>query len=177
MLQKIKADICRYKKQNGGFSWEEPSLIVIILYRIGYSIRKIRFVPARIFLSILHVPFYAFFSVFFGIHIPRGTEIGPGLRIYHFGGIVLNSEVKIGSNCTLRHGVTIGNQKSIHDVPKIGNNVDIGAGAKILGDINIGDNVIVGANAVVISSVPDNCVAVGVPSRYFEQKKVAKDNE
>ena len=77
----------------------------------------------------------------------------------------------IGKNCTLRHGVTIGNRQAVDDVPVIGDHVDIGAGAKILGKIRIGNNVSIGANAVVITDVPDNHIAVGVPARILPQKK------
>ena len=100
-----------------------------------------------------------------GIQLPRGCKIGAGLRIFHFGCIVLNPDVIIGENCTLRHGVTIGTRTGDHDVPVIGDNVNIGAGAKILGKIKIGDNVTIGANAVVITDIPDDHIAVGVPAR------------
>lgn len=165
----IKEDVKRYK-ENGKFEWFEPSLLVIINYRVGRFLRSIR--PAIIgkLLSVIHLPFYMFFTVFTGIYLPRGTQIGPGLRIWHFGCIMLNPDTIIGSNCTLRQGVTIGNRKSQHDVPVIGDNVDIGAGAKILGDIVIGNNVSIGANAVVLKDIPDNSVAVGVPAKIIERQ-------
>ncbi|MNG29745.1 Serine acetyltransferase [compost metagenome] len=74
----------------------------------------------------------------------------------------------IGENCVIRQGVTIGNRKSGDDVPTIGDNVDIGAGAVIIGKIKIGDNVKIGANAVVLKDVPDNCTAVGNPARHIK---------
>lgn len=163
----FRADIKRYKNGNGKLILSEPSLYVIALYRCGHSIRNIRFSPIRIFFTVLHLPFYIFFSIITGIHIPRGCRIGPGLRIYHYGGIVLNPDTVIGSHCTLRHGVTVGNRKNDHDVPVIGNNVDIGAGAKLLGAISIGNNVHIGANTVVLKDVPDNSVAVGVSARII----------
>lgn len=67
----------------------------------------------------------------------------------------------------MRHQVTIGNRKNDHDVPVIGDNVDIGAGAKLLGAITIGNNVHIGANTVVLKDVPDNSVAVGVSARII----------
>jgi serine O-acetyltransferase len=110
------------------------------------------------------------FTIITGIQIPRGCKIGPGLRIYHFGCLVLNPLTVIGKNCTLRHGVTIGNRNEIDDVPVLGDNVDIGAGAKVLGRIKIGNNVSIGANAVVITDVPDDHIAVGVPARVILKK-------
>ena len=82
---------------------------------------------------------------------------------------MLNPDTTIGSHCTVRHGVTVGNRKNLHDVPIIGDNVDIGAGAKVLGDIVIGNNVSIGANAVVLKNIPDDCVAVGVPAKIVKK--------
>jgi serine O-acetyltransferase len=82
----------------------------------------------------------------------------------------LNPETVIGKNCTLRHGVTIGNRQSVHDVPILGDNVEIGVGAVILGHIHVGNNVTIGANAVVLTDVPDDHIAVGVPARVILKK-------
>lgn len=167
----IISDIKRYQNGfTGKFEWNEPSLIVIILYRIGYAIRKIRFAPLRWILSIIHLPFFAFFSVFIGISIPRGAKIGSGFRIYHFGGIVINPITEIGKNCSMHQGVTIGVRHTYIDVPILGDNVTIGAGAKILGAIKIGNNVTIGANAVVLTDVPDDCIAVGIPAKIIKKK-------
>lgn len=172
------SDIRRYKNDfTKKFEWNEPSLIAIILYRIGASIRKIKFTPFRIILSIIHIPFFAFFSIFLGISIPRGVKIGKGFRIYHFGGIVINPIAEIGDNCSMHQGVTIGVRHTYIDVPKIGNNVTIGAGAKILGDIRIGNNAIIGANAVVLIDVPDDYIAVGVPAKIFPKKNIDTDSD
>lgn len=103
-----------------------------------------------------------------GISIPAEVEIGKGLRIHHFGGIIFHPVVKMGENCTLHHDVTIGDRGNPFKAPSIGNNVFIGAGARILGDITIGDNCQIGANAVVIESVPANSVVVGVPARVVK---------
>jgi len=82
----------------------------------------------------------------------------------------LNPDTVIGKNCTLRHNVTIGNRLNDHDVPIIGDNVDIGVGAVIMGAIKIGNNVSIGANAVVLCDVPDNHIAVGVPAKIYPKK-------
>src|SRR5262249_3547484 len=91
--------------------------------------------------------------------------VGRNLVIDHFGGTVISGYAKLGDNCRIRNGVVIGLRRVGENfAPSIGNNVDIGTGAKLLGPIRIGDNVLIGANAVVLCDVPDNSVAVGVPA-------------
>ncbi|MDM0611805.1 hypothetical protein QTH09_12320 [Clostridium perfringens] len=85
----------------------------------------------------------------------------------HPNGIIIHKDVVLGDYCTIYHQVTIGsNDKgNVNDVAKIGNNVYIGSGAKIIGPLNIGNNVKIGANAVVVSDLPENSVAIGVPAK------------
>ena len=166
----IKADLKRYHN-HGRFEWFEPSIGVIILFRTGHCLQQIRFAPIRWIFTIVHLPVYMIFSFLSGIHIARGASIGPGLRIFHYGCIVINSGVSIGKNCTIRHGVTLGNRREYYDLPVVGDNVDIGAGAKVLGAIRVGNNVSIGANAVVITDIPDNSIAVGVPARVIPRKQ------
>jgi serine O-acetyltransferase len=100
-----------------------------------------------------------------GIELPCEVEIGKNFVIDHFGGIVISGYAKFGNNCRIRNGVVVGLSRVDQPcAPVIGDNVDIGAGAKVLGAIKIGNNVLIGANAVVIRDVPDNCVAAGVPA-------------
>jgi len=105
----------------------------------------------------------------YGISIPPETVIGSGFYIGHFGGIVVSPKSKIGKNCNISQGVTIGqtNRGSRKGFPIIGNNVYIGPGAKIIGGVTIGNDVAVGANCVVTKDVPDNAVVVGVPGRVI----------
>lgn len=102
-----------------------------------------------------------------GIEIHPGAEIGKGLFIDHGMGVVIGETAIVGDNVTLFQGVTLGGtgKEKGKRHPTIGNNVVIGAGAKILGNIKIGDNVNIGANAVVIRDVPPNSTVVGVPGR------------
>jgi|SRR5579884_847810 len=97
-------------------------------------------------------------------------DIGPGLVIQH-GIATLIGAQRIGRNCLIRQQVTIGYTNDT-DCPTIGDNVSVGCGAKILGNITVGNNVKVGANAVVIKNVPDNCTVVGVPARIVRQNGV-----
>ena len=113
--------------------------------------------------------------------IPLDTKIGNNLTLPHgLSGIFISSGAEIGDNCVIFQQVTIGSNTLIDSKkigsPKIGNNVYIGAGAKIIGNVNIGDNVRIGANAVVVFDVPDNCTVVGEKSRIIENKEV-KDNK
>lgn len=107
-----------------------------------------------------------------GIELPCETKVGKRLRIDHFSDIIISGDVIIGDDVILRNGVTIGLKNTgERGSPVIGNRVDIGAGAKILGNITIGDDVIIGANAVVIKDVPSNTIAVGVPATLKPRKK------
>lgn len=105
----------------------------------------------------------------YGISIPCLTEIGSGFYIGHFGGIVINVATVIGKNCYVGQGVTLGqvNRGERKGNPTVGDNVYIGAGAKVIGNIKIGNHVAIGANAVVTKDVPDFAVVVGIPAKII----------
>lgn len=105
----------------------------------------------------------------FGISISYKTRIGSGFYIGHFGGIIVNSNVVIGKNCNISHLVTLGvsNRGTRKGVPTIGDNVYIGPGAKIIGNIIVGNHAAIGTNCVVTKDVPDNAVVVGVPGKVI----------
>lgn len=111
-----------------------------------------------------------------GIEIHPGATIGKSLFIDHGMGVVIGETAVIGDNCLIYQGVTLGgtgkDKGKRH--PTIGNNVLVGAGAKVLGPFTVGNNVKIAANAVVLKPLPDNCTAVGVPARVVRQdgKKV-----
>lgn len=107
-----------------------------------------------------------------GIEIHPGAKIGKGLFIDHGSGVVIGETAIIGDNVTLFHGVTLGGtgKEKGKRHPTIGNNVFIGTGAKLLGNITIGDNVKIGANAVVLKDVPSNTTVVGVPRESCKNK-------
>jgi serine O-acetyltransferase len=102
-----------------------------------------------------------------GVSLPKAARIGPGLRIWHFGGIFLHPDTVIGANCTLRQGVTIGNREAGGPVPVLGDDVDVGAYAQLLGGIRIGHGCKIGAMSVVLCDVPDGATAVGAPARVI----------
>ena len=107
-----------------------------------------------------------------GIQINPGAEVGEGLYMPHYGGIVVNPEAVIGKNCYLSHNVLIG---KVHTgkrkgVPVIGDDVFIGTGAVVLGNLTVGDNAAIGANSVVIDHVPENAFVAGSPARVIHYK-------
>lgn len=119
------------------------------------------------------------YNVLAGNAISGRTAIGKGTIFFHRGvGCVVHRKAVIGENCKIMQNVTIGERfhegKQGGCVPKIGNNVTIGAGAVLLGGIRIGNNAIIGANAVVLKDVPDSAIAVGVPAVIKEQQRQRK---
>ncbi|MDX9790954.1 MAG: serine acetyltransferase [Candidatus Kapabacteria bacterium] len=98
----------------------------------------------------------------------KSTQIDGGMVCYHPYATVINAK-KIGKNFTFRNAITIGNKNNqIDKIPVIGNNVEVGANAVIIGDIYIGDNVIIGAGSVVVKDVPSNCVVAGNPAKVIK---------
>ncbi len=108
---------------------------------------------------------------FTGVEIHPGATIGRGLFIDHGTGIVIGETAEIGDNCTIYQGVTLGGtgKDTGKRHPTIGNNVLIGAGAKVLGPFKVGNNVKIAAGAVVLGEIPDDCTAVGVPARVVKR--------
>lgn len=117
---------------------------------------------------------------FTGVEIHPGAKIGPGFFIDHGMGVVIGETSEIGSDVTLYQGVTLGGtgRERGKRHPTLGNNVVVGAGAKVLGNIKIGNNVKIGAGSVVVHAVPDNCTVVGVPAEIVrkEGKRVSEIN-
>lgn len=112
------------------------------------------------------------FQIKYGFQIYPETEIGEGLYLGHWGSLVINPKTKIGKNCNIAQGVTIGQQNRGKNVgfPMIGNQVWIGPNAVIVGNINIGNNVLIAPNAYVNFDVPENCIVSGNPAKiYFNE--------
>lgn len=114
-----------------------------------------------------------------GIEIHPAAKIGKGLLIDHGMGVVIGETAEIGDHCTLYQGVTLGGTGK--DVgkrhPTLGNNVMVGAGAKVLGPFVIGDNTKIAANAVVLEEIPENCTAVGIPAKIVKREGVRVEDE
>lgn len=172
MFEYLKEDIVRLKSGHG-FAAVRSTLRgllsqgfqAILVYRF-FSWLKTHKIPGQPFRFV----FERFTEITTGISIPAECRIGKGLRIHHFGGIIMHPSVSIGDHCTLYHGVTIGDRGGTGGAAWIGNRVLIGAGAKIIGEIKIGDDCLIGANAVVNHDVPENSVVYGNPSVFVTRK-------
>lgn len=140
-------------------------LHAIIAYRISHALylAKIPFLPR--FISQMA-------KFFTGIEIHPGATIGKGLFIDHGMGVVIGETSVIGDNVTLFQGVTLGGtgKEKGKRHPTLGNNIVVGTGAKVLGNIRVGDGVMVGANAVVVKDIPADSTVVGVPGRVVKKE-------
>ena len=138
----------------------EQSFWAVSVYRFGQWTDTRDTAIVRILTSRVYWAAYRVIETVTGITMDKSTQIGPGLRIHHFGGIVIHPGVIIGKNCTLRHGVTIGERRTGAGVPRLGDDVEVGANAMILGPIEVADEARIGAGALVLESVPRGGVAV-----------------
>lgn len=158
MFKIIRADISRLS--GSGFSLKSSirgilsqGFQAIIVYRFFHWLHTKK-IPSQPFRFIIE----RFIEITTGISIPAECKIGKGFRIHHFGGVIVHPSGVIGENCTLYHGVTIGDKGEHGGAACIGDNVLIGSGAKIIGEIRIGSNCRIGANAVVNMDVPENSI-------------------
>ena len=147
------------------WSWS-PSISLLASIR-SYQKYKNKGGSISTFLAKYAILRHRFWSVITGADIPINSNIGGGLLLPHPNGVVIHPKSIIGVNCLIFQQVTIGQTNG--GVPTIGGHVDIGAGAKILGNINIGDHAVIGANAVVLKDVPAFATAVGVPAQILEK--------
>ena len=146
-------------------------LWVIAVYRFGRWRYQIRWRWMRMPLSAAYRILWLLMEILTGIELPCEAIVGRRFRIDHFGGIIISGDAVFGDDCVIRNGVTVGLRNTgERGSPIIGNRVDIGAGAKILGSIRIGDDVAIGANAVVLTDVPPRSIAVGIPARVLPRK-------
>jgi putative colanic acid biosynthesis acetyltransferase WcaB len=171
-------NIIRYLFQD----WSEnkgsssKSRLVLILFRSAQIIGNF---PNSFYLfSKIYCNFYILIVEWIlGVELPWNTQVGSNLKLLHGVGLVVNSQTKIGSNCTLRHSTTIGNKKlhdgSYSDCPQIGNNVDIGSNVVIIGSISIGDNAVIGAGSVVVKNVPAYAVVAGNPAKVIRTHDIS----
>ena len=160
LIKKIKNDWI-----NHGKDWTKPGFRALAFHRFGNWRMTVSSKILRAPLSIIYRFLYRRARNIYGIELPYTTQIGRGVIIEHQHGIVVHGNAVIGENCIIRQGVTIGNRfmNKPSEAPIIGSNVNIGAGAKLLGKITIGDNANIGANAVVIQSVEEGGLYVGFP--------------
>lgn len=160
MFDHIRSDLAAH-----GGHWGAQGFWALLVYRFGRWRYGVRPAFLRKILSLVYKVLYKCVQIITGIELPCEVKLGKYFVIDHFGGIVVSGYASFGDNCRIRNGVVVGLRRVDEPcAPQLGNNVDIGAGAKLLGNIRIGNNVAIGANAVVLCDVPDNHVAFGVPA-------------
>jgi len=173
MLYKIKKDI-EYIMENDPAA--RTKLEVFLLYpsihaRIAHIFSHYLYNKKMFFLARLISQLARFFT---GIEIHPGAILGNGILIDHGMGVIIGETAVVGDRITIYHGTTLGgtgNEKGIKRHPTVGNNVIIGSGAKVLGNINIGSNSKIGANAVVLNDVPEGATVVGVPAKVVKMNQ------
>jgi serine O-acetyltransferase len=146
-----------------------PGVHALILHRLAHFLWSIKLkLIARIFSHLARI--------LTGIEIHPGAQIGRRFFIDHGMGVVIGETAIIGDDCTLYHGVTLGGTtwKKGKRHPTLKNNVVIGAGAKVLGPITLGNNSKVGSNAVVVTDIPNDSTAVGIPAKIIESGEKLK---
>lgn len=149
--------------------WTKPGFRAVAVLRFG--IWRMNVPP-----KLLRAPFSILYRMLFrkvrntyGIELPYTVKLGRRVIIEHQGAIVIHGYCSIGDDSIIRQGVTLGNRylDRPFDAPKLGKRVNVGAGAKIFGNVTIGDGANIGANAVVLSDVPQGATAVGIPARII----------
>ncbi|MEL6912662.1 MAG: serine O-acetyltransferase [Cyanobacteria bacterium J06643_13] len=176
MLSSLVADFrIIFERDPAARNWLEvivcyPGLQALFLHRIAHWLDKvgIPFFPRLI----SHLARF-----FTGIEIHPGAQIGQGVFIDHGMGVVIGETAIIGDRCLIYQGVTLGGtgKESGKRHPTLGENVVVGGGAKVLGNIQIGNNVRIGAGSVVLRDVPSNCTVVGIPGRVIYRSGVKVD--
>lgn len=173
MFENIREDF-----RSHGSSLSRQGFWTMLVYRFGRWRYGIRWRLLRMPFSFAYKVLKVYTEVLTGIELPCEVTLGRRFIIEHFGGIIISGDAVFGDDCIVRNGVTVGLRHTLQrGSPVIGNRVDIGAGAKLLGPIRIGDDVAIGANAVVITDVPSNSIAVGVPARILPRQASAKTTE
>lgn len=173
MFYKIRKDI-EYIMENDPAA--RTKLEVFLLYpsihaRIAHMLSHFLYGKKMFFLARLVSQISRFFT---GIEIHPGATLGAGILIDHGMGVVIGETAELGDRITIYHGTTLGGtgKEKGKRHPTVGNNVIIGAGAKVLGAINIGSNSKIGANAVVIKDVPEGATVVGVAANVVKINKL-----
>lgn len=147
--------------------------LIMVLFRLAHALKH----GSRLWLpvAVVYGVFYrVFVEWFLCVELPWKTRVGPGLRLDHGQGLVVNDHTVIGKNCLLRHAITIGNKQradgSYSGSPVIGDGVDIGAQVVILGEVKVGDRAVIGAGSVVTKDVPAGTVVAGNPARVLRMR-------
>ena len=169
----IASDLVRLIPVGGGIFQRiflSPTFKFIFLFRVCTWLSTKRGLWRLLYYPLLL--YYRHLSAVYGIDLRIGTSVGQGLCFAHVGTIVIHPQVKIGNNCLIFQGCTIGAilRPEKVELPVIGNNVTIFAGAKVIGDVHIGNNAVIAANAVVTKDVLDGEVVGGIPAKVLSKR-------
>ena len=154
-----------------GHSSYRAGFRVLLVYRFGNWRMTIKSKLMRVPMSMLYRFSERHVRYKYGIELPYTVQLGQRVVFEHQHGIVIHGNCEIGDDCIIRQGVTLGNRylDKPYDAPKLGKNVNVGAGAKVLGAVNVGDDAVIGANAVVVKDVPAGATVVGIPARIVSK--------
>ncbi|MBW4658763.1 MAG: serine acetyltransferase [Drouetiella hepatica Uher 2000/2452] len=155
-----------------GRDWTKPGFRAVAVYRFGVWRMQVQPKLLRVPLSLLYKSLYRKVRNGYGIDLPYTVKLGRRVVIEHQNGIIIHGYSEIGDDSIIRQGVTLGNRylDRPFDAPKLGDRVNVGAGAKILGKVTLGDGASVGANAVVLCDIPAGQTAVGIPAKILKPK-------
>lgn len=155
-----------------GRDWTKPGFRAVAVHRFGVWRMKVQPKILRAPLSVLYRMLFRKIRNTYGVELPYSVKLGRRVIVEHQGGIVIHGNCEIGDDSIIRQGVTLGNRylERPFDAPKLGHNVNVGAGAKIFGNVTIGDGANIGANAVVLGDVPNAGTAVGIPAKIITTK-------
>jgi len=155
--------------------WTQPGFRAVAVYRFGVWSKQVRLRPVRGILYRIHRVLYRYVRNHYGIELPDTAIVGRRLRIGHQGGTIIHYNAVIGDDCLIRQNVTIGatSEETVRHAPTLGNNVQVGCGAAILGKITIGAGARIGPNAVVMTNVPAGATAFAMPARIVKARQAA----
>jgi serine O-acetyltransferase len=161
-----------------GKDWTKPGFRAVAVQRFGVWRMQVQPIFLRAPFSVLYRTLYRHVRNVYGIDLPYTVQLGRRVVIEHQSGIIIHGDSVIGDDCILRQGVTLGNRylEKPLEAPKLGQRVNVGAGAKILGPVQIGDHANIGANAVVLHDIPPGQTAVGIPARLLKSDSFDQGN-
>jgi serine O-acetyltransferase len=175
IFQLIILDYKKYKKYGGNcvsILFFTQGFWAVFQYRIANFVYRLKIPVLKHFFFVLCLIWQKIIEILTGISIPASARIGHSFYIGHFGGIIINAKTHIGNNCNISQGVTIGvsGLNENRGVPKIGDNVYLGANCVVAGDICVGNNVMVSACSLVTKDIEPNSVVMGVPAVKIASK-------
>jgi serine O-acetyltransferase len=178
-VSKLPADIglvelLREDRRANGYGYTYPGFHAVAVHRLGVWAANQGGVAGKL-VGVLYKLGFTFVRNFYGIEIPRTVQVGRRLCVGHQSGIVIHPNAVIGDDCIIRFNSSLAGASTEHhqwarEAPRLGNDVTIGVGAIVVGNVTVGDGARIGPNAVVTRSVPPGTVVVVDPPRYIETK-------